>query len=223
MKGSTMQYTSILLDLDGTITDSQIGILRCVQYALEACNMPEPAMQKLMPFIGPPLAYSFSKFCGMEEPMLSFAVQKYRERYTAVGWKENRVYDGIPDCLQTLRQHGCRIALATSKPAFYANQILDYFKLTPLFDSVIGSSMSHADETKAEMIQLAMQALGISEDDKSHVLMIGDRKFDAEGAAACGVAFAGVRYGYAPAGELESYPHVHIADTVEDWMQFILS
>lgn len=31
-------YKYILFDLDGTLTDSAPGIIRCVQYALEKCG-----------------------------------------------------------------------------------------------------------------------------------------------------------------------------------------
>ena len=216
-----MPYTAVLFDLDGTITDSQSGILRCTQYALHACGIEEPDSQKLLRFIGPPLSYSFAAFYGMKEPMVSFAVKKYRERYSTIGWKENRVYDGIPTCLQALKLQGCQIAMATSKPELYAKQILDYFGLTPFFDAVVGSSMEHSNETKAELMRQAMWQLGISEAEKERVIMVGDRKFDAEGANACGIAFAGVRYGYAPTGELESYPHVCLADTVTALQDFL--
>ena len=86
-----MSYRAVLWDLDGTLTDSQEGILRCTQYALKACGIEESDPQKLIRFIGPPLAYSFATFYQMQEPMVSFAVEKYRERYGTVGWKENRL------------------------------------------------------------------------------------------------------------------------------------
>ena len=196
-----MSYRAVLWDLDGTLTDSQEGILRCTQYALKACGIEESDPQKLIRFIGPPLAYSFATFYQMQEPMVSFAVEKYRERYGTVGWKENRLYPG---------------------PEFYAKKIVAFFELTPYFDAVIGSSMEHSDASKAYLMQRAMQQLHIPETQKEQVVMIGDRKFDAEGAAACGLPFIGVHYGYAPVGELESYPSVYLADKVSDLKTFLL-
>ena len=104
----------------------------------------------------------------------------------------------------------------------YAKKIVAFFELTPYFDAVIGSSMEHSDASKAYLMQRAMQQLHIPEAQKEQVVMIGDRKFDAEGAAACGLPFIGVHYGYAPAGELESYPSVYLADTVSDLKTFLL-
>lgn len=111
-----MQYYYLLFDLDGTLTDSKEGILRCVQCALEACKRPIPDIEKLMPFIGPPLSESFPKFCGMNESETNFAIQKYRERFSNIGIFENRVYDGIPELLEKLKSSGKILAVATSKP-----------------------------------------------------------------------------------------------------------
>lgn len=112
--------------------------------------------------------------------------------------------------------------MATAKPEFYAKKIVAFFELTPYFDAVIGSSMEHSDASKAYLMQRAMQQLHIPEAQKEQVVMIGDRKFDAEGASACGLPFIGVHYGYAPVGELESYPSVYLADTVSDLKAFLL-
>lgn len=152
-----MSYRAVLWDLDGTLTDSQEGILRCTQYALKACGIEESDPQKLIRFIGPPLAYSFATFYQMQEPMVSFAVEKYRERYGTVGWKENRLYPGITDCLKALKAADYQIAMATAKPEFYAKKIVAFFELTPYFDAVIGSSMEHSDASKAYLMQRAMQ------------------------------------------------------------------
>lgn len=48
-------YKYILFDLDGTLTDSAPGIIRCVQYALEKCGKGTCPDRELLPFIGPPL------------------------------------------------------------------------------------------------------------------------------------------------------------------------
>lgn len=70
MKALPKDLRYLLFDLDGTLTDSAEGILRCVQYALEQCGTPEPDAEKLRPFIGPPLLDSFQEFCGMPRNVL---------------------------------------------------------------------------------------------------------------------------------------------------------
>jgi len=52
-------FKYILFDLDGTLTDPKLGITSSVQYALRALGIEEPSLDKLEPFIGPPLTDSF--------------------------------------------------------------------------------------------------------------------------------------------------------------------
>ena len=97
-------YKYILFDLDGTLTDSAPGIIRCVQYALEKCGKGTCPDRELLPFIGPPLTESFQKVCGMTAAEANTALEYYRERFARVGMYENSVYDGIPELLQALRR-----------------------------------------------------------------------------------------------------------------------
>ena len=65
----------LLFDLDGTLTDPKIGITTCVQYALHSFGIEEPDLDKLEPFIGPPLRDSFMEFYGFTPEQAEKAVQ----------------------------------------------------------------------------------------------------------------------------------------------------
>ena len=120
-------FDTLLFDLDGTLTDSTEGIIKCLEYALERMGYEVP--EDTNKFLGPPLYRSFADFCGMNEEQVNEAVRIFRERYSDVGLFENRVYDGIPEMLQRLRDGGKRIMVATSKPEVYAVRIFDRFGL----------------------------------------------------------------------------------------------
>ena len=212
----------LLFDLDGTLTDSAPGILRCVQYALEQCGTPEPDTDKLRPFIGPPLLDSFQQFCGMSPERAAYAVAQYRERFSKIGMFENSVYPGIPQLLERLTAHGYVLAVATSKPEVYTRQIMEHFALTKYFTVTAGSDMHKEGETKADVMRLALRRLGLPEQQPSHTVMIGDRKHDVLGAKECGVPCIGVRYGYAAPGELEQYGAEWVTDTPETLAELLL-
>ena len=101
----------LLFDLDGTLTDPKEGICTCVQYALASFGIQEPDLDKLEPFIGPPLKESFMQFYDMNEEQAQAAVEKYRERFRDTGIFENRLYDGIPQMLRTLNSKGMFLAV----------------------------------------------------------------------------------------------------------------
>jgi phosphoglycolate phosphatase len=208
-------YRTILFDLDGTLTDSGEGITKCVQYALRSFGI-EKDPSELYSFVGPPLLENFMQTCGFTRAQAEQAAEKFRERYAPIGIYENRVYDGIRPLLQTLHQEGRRLCLATSKATFFATQIMDKFELTPYFDLIVGSEMGHERVHKNEVIDEVLRRLDVSPEEKKQTVMIGDRRYDIEGAVTCGLDSIGVYYGYANPGELEAAGATWIVRTVDE-------
>lgn len=209
-----------LFDLDGTLTDSQEGITKSVQYALKAFGIDEPDLTKLSVFLGPPLQKSFMEFYGFSKEDAEKAVGLYRERFAPIGIFENRVYPGIPEMLEYLKEKGMHLAVASSKPEYYVRQILDHFDIEKYFDVIVGSEMDGRRSQKEEVIEEALKQLNVLtipvEKRKKSCAMIGDRKFDIQGAKAHSLTGVGVRYGYAAEGELEEEGADYIAETVEE-------
>ena len=198
-------FSCILFDLDGTISDPKQGICGCVQYALRSFGIEEPELDRLEPFIGPPLSESFMKYYNFTAEQAQEAVEKYRERFSVTGKYENVLYPGMGALLHDLKASGATLAIASSKPTVYVEDILVHFGIREYFDIVVGSELDgrrvHKEEVVAEVLsQLA--ARGESDPDK--MVMIGDRSFDVEGAKAIGAHCIAVSYGYAQPGELEN-------------------
>lgn len=212
-------FDYILFDLDGTLTDPKLGITRSVQYALRALGIEEPSLDKLEPFIGPPLADSFREFYGLEEKQVVTAVAKYRERFSDQGIYENEIYPGTVRMLASLRAGGKKLAIASSKPTPFVERILDHFEIRAYFDYIIGSNMDGTRGKKEAVVEEALRQMlpaGMPPaEKKAGVAMVGDRRFDIEGAREHGITSVGVSFGYAPEGELEQAGADHIVDTVE--------
>ena len=130
-----MKYSYVLFDLDGTLTDPGEGITNSVMYALNKLGIAESDRAKLYKFIGPPLVDSFKEFYGFSDEKAWQGVELYREYFGDKGIYENRVYEGMYKVLDELKANGVRLYVATSKPTFYTNKILDKFNLTKYFDS----------------------------------------------------------------------------------------
>lgn len=213
--------TCLLFDLDGTLTNPQEGITKCVQHALRAFGIEEPDLEKLIPFIGPPLIQSFMEFYNMSEGDARKAVAVYRERFGTVGLFENFPYPGIADMLAELKAQGKILAVASSKPTVYVRRILEKFELAPYFDVIEGSNLDGTRVDKKEVIAEVLSQLdNPSADD---LLMIGDRKFDVIGAREMGFGCVGVRFGFAAPDELEQSGAVYIADTVRDLHRYLIN
>ena len=158
----------------------------------------------------------------MSEADAEKAVEKYRERFSAVGKFENSVLPGIIPMLKKLKEAGKIMALSTSKPWVFAEQILKKYELDSYFSVVVGSELDGTRDEKQEVILETLKRLGLEKGSKEAV-MIGDRRHDILGAKKCGLDGIGVRFGYAEEGELEKAGAVMIADTVEELQRMLLS
>ncbi|EGD55772.1 HAD-superfamily hydrolase [Gordonia neofelifaecis NRRL B-59395] len=194
--------TVLLFDLDGTITDSHEGITRSYVHALGRIGVEAPSADFLRGIVGPPLRASMAAY-GLDDAQITAAVAAYRERYHRVGWLENRVFDGMGELIADLAAAGRTMAVATSKNEPIARRIVEHFGLAPYFTHVAGASDDGTRPTKADVIDHVLDVLQ-SNVTTPRVVMIGDRSHDVLGAAAHGIPTIGVRWGYAPPGELEA-------------------
>ena len=225
-----MRKKYILLDLDGTLTDSSEGITKSVQYALEKMGITENDMAVLKRYIGPPLNESFTRFHGLSDEDSLKAVAYYRERYADTGLYENKLFDGIKEFRAGLKKEGYIVALATCKPEIYVPTILKHFDIEQYFDVAVGSELEggkrrHKDDVIEEVISQIIKLKDIPATDiydvKADAIMIGDRKDDVLGAKDAGIESIGLRYGFAEADELENAGADYILENVEDILPFL--
>ena len=210
-------YGIVLFDLDGTLTESGIGITRSVAHSLRKFGIEETDQARLDRFVGPPLIDSYMRYYGFSREQAVLAVEYYREYYAVTGIFENRVYDGVETMLRTLKDAGKVCVLATSKPEHYAVQILEHFGLSSYFSCIAGATMDEKRTNKADVIAYALEKAGKT----GGAVMVGDRKHDMEGARANGLPSIGVLYGYGSREELEAAGATYLAETAEEILKFV--
>ncbi len=207
-------YTYYLFDLDGTLTDPGEGITNAAAYALEHFGIHVEDRRQLYPFIGPPLMDAFQHFYGFSEREAEEAVRTYRVYYREKGVHQNLLYPGITEVLKTLHAQEKILAVATSKPEPFARQILEYFGLAKYFTFIGGATFDPSRSRKADVIRYVLERLRI--EDKSRVLMIGDRSHDVIGARVNDLDAMGVLYGYGSYEEFIDAGADYIAKMPED-------
>ena len=79
-------------------------------------------------------------------------------------------------------------------------RILEHFGLDGYFTFVAGNTLEETRPTKESVIAYAMEQF--PDISRENAVMVGDRKFDIEGAHACGLPSVGVLYGYGCREEL---------------------
>ena len=210
-KRCEMIYKNLLFDLDGTVMDSGEGIMESAQYALDHFGFKNEPTDTLRKFVGPSLFYSFTHLYGLGDEDAKKAVQLYRNVYESGNKFHATPYDGIEDALRELKDMGYDIILVTSKPHIFAKQILEHFDLAKYFSNVVGPEMADSSSDKARLINKAINEMNLS---KELTIMIGDTRFDIEGALDSGIDSIGVTYGYGPKEDLGKA--TYIVDSVQE-------
>lgn len=215
-----LKYKLLLFDLDGMLVDTLDGVLESARYSLEFFGIKRSRTQ-LLPFLGPPLRYSYKTMFGFDEDTATKAIEKYRERYAQVFISHSRPNPGIPEALPLLLKRGYRLGVATSKYEESAKQMLSAFGLDVYFEFITGSNKSETISTKVQVIREALRRFGMESDQKD-VLMIGDMKYDDIGAKEAGISSLGVYTGTAKKGEHEEAGATYIANNISEMTDLLL-
>ncbi len=209
-----MRYNAVIFDFDGTICDTGEGILKSVKYALDAYGYDTPEdYNELTCFIGPPLLITFQEKYGADPTTADELVKKFRERYTNKGLLESKLYDGIKELLEALKKENIKIGIASSKPQDYIEALLDHFDVKKYFDSICGVSFTADCESKANIITRCVKELEVN---GNEIIMVGDKKYDIEGAKANLIDSVGVMWGYGSKIEFVEAGAKFIADKIHD-------
>ena len=211
-----MTKKAIFFDLDGTLTDSGEGIINCATLALEHYGLPVPSREAMRVFVGPPLDQTLVKF-GVPAENVQEAIEVFRSRYRTVGKFENFPYPDIRETLQTLKEQGHRLFVATSKPEILANEVLAHFDLAQYFEQIAGATLDGSRSHKADVITYLLSLTG----DVGQTIMVGDTAFDVLGAAEHGIPTIGVSWGYGEVAAMEKAGAIAIANTMEELIGLI--
>lgn len=207
------KYKVIAFDLDGTLTNPELGLIRGFVYAFRKCGIEYGDPASLRRFIGPPLYEEWQREFGFSFEEASHTVEVFREYYNVYGWRENEVYQGVEDMLKGLAEAGKTLIVATSKPEATAKKVLRLFGLDKYFLTIDGASNNGSNDSKASILRRAIEKTGFS---PIECILVGDRKYDAEGASAVGADSLGVLWGHGSYEELSSCGFTAIAQTPEE-------
>ena len=189
---------TIFLDLDGTLIDPKEGITLSIQHALREIGAEVPPQNELTWCIGPPLQHSFQALLGPGAD-IGEVLGHYRERFAEEGVYEAEVYDGIGEMLEDFHDLEAQLWIATSKPHIYAQTIIDHFGISSHVNGLFGAELDGTNSDKTDLLAHALSETGA---DPSQCIMIGDRRFDIDGARNNDIPTIGALWGYGEEGEL---------------------
>ncbi len=209
-----MKYKLVIFDLDGTLADTSPGILNCIRYTQKKMNLPEISLEKMYTHIGPPMAESYNRNFGLTGEMLNQAIGYHKEYAMKQGYKEIKLYDGIVELLDYLKQNGIVTAVATLKAHSTTLKIFEHLRITNKFDIIKGVDGINP-KIKAQLLEECIEE---AKCEKTECVLIGDSKYDAFGAEKAGIDFIAVTYGFGfkTKDEVGKFSKIGIANTVKE-------
>lgn len=197
----------VIFDLDGTVWDSEKGIVGSLEHTFVSYGMEVPDRSVLRSNLGPPLQLMLAEL-GIPEDRVDEATLRYRERYVEWGAYQATLYPGVVEAIDELRAGGHRLTTATSKGEGPTLQMLEHFDLADRFEVVGAASMDASAITKDAVLERTLDRLGNPDPDRCW--MVGDRSYDVVGAARFGIPCIGVTWGYGTAEELTTAGARHV-------------
>ena len=217
------KYDIIAFDLDGTLSDPARGLIQGFVYCFKKLGLPYESEESLRKYIGPSLYDEWQEDFGFTPDEANDAIEVFREYYNIYGWWDNDLYDGIPETLAELKRAGKKIVLASSKPLDTAKKVLELFGLTQYFN-FIGGAVNHQNDQKWQVLNWALSSVGVdlkNPDALAKCILVGDRKYDAEGAKICGIDSMGVLYGHGTKEEMESSGFTYLVPSVASVLEML--
>lgn len=213
------QFSHIIFDLDGTLTDNTQGIINSLKYSLGKMHITDYPENLLDGFIGPPLQWGFSQLFGLNERDTKLAVEYFREYYGENGWHQNVPYDGVLEMIAELDHLGKKMFIATSKLEKFAVQIMEYFEFDKYIIQLKGADYHAKKATKTQLISelLTTQQLLPSKG----IVMVGDTLYDIEGGKENGLSTLAVSYGFGKGEDLRNSSPDFFADDVEELFEIL--
>lgn len=214
-------FSHIIFDLDGTLTDNTKGIRNSLLYALEHMQIHGYSETVLDKFTGPPLQWGFSQLFGLNERDTKLAVEYFRDYYNENGWHENEPYPGVYQLLEDLHFAGVKMYIATSKLEKFAQRIIEHFEFDKYIIQLKGADYGGNHATKGKIITDLMTSHRI--DPGRNIVMIGDTVFDIEGGKENGLSTIAVAYGFGKEEDLQNTNPDYWAESVEDLYEILKS
>jgi len=213
-------FSHIIFDLDGTLTDNTRGIAASVKYALD--KMQVNGFDGTLPdgFIGPPLQHGFKNLFGLNDRNTQLAVEYFREYYSVHGLLENDPYPGVSEMLEELHFAGKELFIATSKLEKFAVQICAHFGFDKYIVQLKGADYKGDHATKTTIISQLLESRQLAP--SGNIGMVGDTVFDIEGGNENGLTTIAVSYGFGKREELKKAGPDFWADDVEELFNLLV-
>ena len=183
-----------IFDLDGTLVDSAAVCAEILNAMLASRGAPAALNPRaVVPYLSVGGLKMVTAMLGAHCGDAGHALAEFRARYAAMPTPPDCLYPEVRAGLHRLHRQGFRLGICSNKPQNLCDKVLGELALAPLFSAIVGGVPALPPKPAPDLLLAAMRRLGAT---PSASRFVGDSVVDMACAAAAGVAFIGVGYGY---------------------------
>jgi phosphoglycolate phosphatase len=207
---------AVILDLDGTLIDTAMEIAEAMDRTLDELRLPRVAAAEVRDMIGrgvPKLVERVLERLGAGQANVGHAIERFEAHYAQTVATTAPLFPGVMAGLRQLEEGGLKLAVATNKPRFFTEQLLQRTGILPFFMAVAAGDDGVRKKPHGDMLEAACRAMNIA---PAQTLMLGDSDNDVEAARAAGCPVWCVPYGYNEGRPPRSLKCDRLVETVEE-------
>ena len=213
---------AVLFDLDGTLLDTIQDLAEAANAMLAELGRPPLALARVHSFVGKGVAVLVAR-CMAEGGVVgdaenAHAVSVFKRHYARINGNRTRIYPGVVETLEVLREMGVRLACVTNKPGDFTMPLLERMGIADCFDTVVAGDTLAVKKPDPAVLRHACARLGVAVDD---ALMVGDSANDAQAAQSAAMPVVLVRYGYSEGQPVETIPCDGLLSSMDELLPMI--
>lgn len=211
-----LRYDTVLVDLDGTIIDTNQLIIESIQHVWQTRYGARLDEGLIIRHMGRTLEQQFQSFTGQDD--VQDLIAAYREFNYAAHDDYVKPFPYVREVLTKLRANGVKTAAVTTKMRGSTKRSLAYCELDELLDVLVTVDDVEHPKPHPEPVLCALEQLG-SQAEKT--MMVGDSPFDIQAAQAAGVASVAVSWSLKGEEELRKYDPQYVIQDMRDLLTLV--
>ncbi|OAT29910.1 phosphoglycolate phosphatase [Proteus myxofaciens] len=189
---------AIAFDLDGTLTDSAVGLTQATDYALQAKGFAPAGKHNVTIWVGNGVDMLLTRAlhhagAQVTDTLLNEVRALFDERYATTVKTGSNLFPHVKETLETLASHNIPLGIVTNKPTPFIAPLLKQLGIAHYFSSVLGGDDVKEKKPHPSPLYLTMGIFGVR---KEELLFVGDSRNDIIAAQAAQCPSVGLTYGY---------------------------
>lgn len=211
----------LIFDLDGTLIDSKIDLVHSVNAARGLMQLPPISEELVSSYVGNGAPVLMRRALGPEasEAEIQRALEYFLGYYREHMLDNTRLYPGVKEALDRLRDAGASMAVLTNKPVRFSRALVEGLDLGQHFFQVYGGNSFEQKKPDPIGIEMLLRESGVARD---RSIMVGDSGVDVRTARNANIRACGVTYGFQPESFAEDPPDL-LVDNMNELADYVVA